>query len=122
MEEKKKRILIIDDDKSIGEMLQTLLEFNGFKAFVVDKPQGIEQKIKEHEIDLIILDMRLSGADGTEVCAALKSEESTKEVPILMMSALYDAGATCKTAGAEDFISKPFEMDELLVKVKEMVG
>lgn len=117
----KKKLLIVDDDKSIGEMLRTLLEFSGYQANVLNNPEGVEQKIREYDVDLVILDMRLGGISGTDVCTRLKEKETTKEVPILMMSALSDADVICKAAGADEFISKPFEMDELLAKINAVL-
>lgn len=122
MNNKKKNLLIVDDDVSIGEMLQTLLEFSGYDVSVINNPHKVEEKIEESDYDLVLLDMRLSGVNGTEVCSRLKEKETTKEVPILMMSALSNAAQTCEAAGADDFIYKPFEMDELLAKINKMLA
>lgn len=116
------RVLIIDDDLAIGEMLKTLLEFNNYKAAVSDKPLQAKQNILKQKADVVILDVRLSGVDGTEVCAALKKDEEIANVPILMMSALTGAEQTCKRAGADGFISKPFEMDDLLKTLQEVMS
>ncbi|NJW51546.1 response regulator [Salinimicrobium sp. CDJ15-91] len=122
MENNVKKILIVDDDVSIGEMLRTLLEFSGYKAIVVNNPKKVEDKVAEEHFDLILLDMRLSGVDGTEICSKLKESETSKHIPVLMMSALSNADKTCKAAGADDFIYKPFEMDDLLSKIKTIIG
>ena len=116
-----KNILVVDDDSGIGEMLQTLLEINGFKAIVTDKPDRTESLIADHHIDLVLLDKLISGVNGTEVCARLKANEATAGVPVLMMSALHEAGEKCKEAGANDFIAKPFDMDELLNKIHQLI-
>ena len=108
------RILVVDDDSGIGEMLKTLLEFYGFEVTVSEKPDETEEIIKEKNIDLVMLDMLISGVNGTDVCARLRQNEATSEIPILMMSALHDAGIKCKNAGANDFIAKPFEMEDLI--------
>ncbi len=118
MDKSTDRILIIDDDPGIGEMLKTLLEFDGYEALVLDKPMEAGEIILDYKPDLIILDVRLSGVDGTDVCRDLKKEKHTKNVPILMMSALNGAAELCANAGANGFISKPFEMEDLLEKVK----
>jgi DNA-binding response OmpR family regulator len=122
MENNLKNILIVDDDVSIGEMLRTLLEFSDYNAFVVNNPKKVEEKVTEENFDLILLDMRLSGMDGTEICSKLKESEATKQIPVLMMSALSNADKTCKAAGADDFIYKPFEMNNLLSKIKTIIG
>ncbi|WP_037325017.1 response regulator [Salinimicrobium terrae] len=118
MEKNNKKVLVVDDDKGIGEMLQMLLEMNGYEVFVSEKPEETEENIIAHNIDLVLLDMLISGVNGTDVCARLRRDETTKHVNILMMSALHDAGKKCKAAGANDFIAKPFEMEELLEKIE----
>lgn len=117
------KILIIDDDSSIGDMMKLVLEFNGYDVIVSEKPGEAEDIILTHHIDLIILDMLISGINGTDVCKRLRENKNVKisKTPILMMSALHDAGKKCKKAGANDFLAKPFEVDDLLVKVREQV-
>ncbi len=120
--EKKTNILVVDDDSGIGEMLKTLLEFYGYEVTVTEKPDEAENLIEEHNVDLVILDMLISGVNGTDVCARLREHEPTADIPVLMMSALHDAGKKCKKAGANDFIAKPFEMDDLQEKINNILN
>lgn len=120
--EQKKRILVIDDDSGIGEMLKTLLEFYDFEVTVSEKPDEAEEIISEKNIDVVILDMLISGVNGTDVCRRLRKNESTADIPILMMSALHDAGKKCKEAGADDFIAKPFEMEDLIETINGVLS
>lgn len=120
--EKTTKILVVDDDSGIGEMLKTLLEFYGYEVIVTEKPDEAEKLIENHEIDLVILDMLISGVNGTDVCARLRANEPTADIPVLMMSALHDAGKKCKKAGANDFIAKPFEMDDLQEKINSILN
>lgn len=115
--EKKAKILVVDDDSGIGEMLKTLLEFYGYEVEVTEKPEEAERIIIERKMDLVMLDMLISGVNGTDVCARLRQNQATAHIPILMMSALHDAGEKCRKAGANDFIAKPFEMDDLITKI-----
>ncbi len=115
------KILVVDDDSGIGEMLQTLLEFYNFEVTVTERPDQTEKLIQENNIDLVMLDMLISGVNGTEVCARLRKNEETKDVPVLMMSALHDAGSKCRKAGANDFIAKPFEMDDLIARINKIL-
>ena len=117
----KTKILVVDDDSGIGEMLKTLLEFYGFDVTVSEQPDETEKIIKEEGIDLVMLDMLISGVNGTDVCARLRKNDETSNIPILMMSALHDAGKKCKEAGADEFIAKPFEMDQLIAKINEVL-
>lgn len=116
-----KRILVVDDDSGIGEMLQTLLEFYGYEVTVTARPEETEELILKKQIDLVLLDMLISGVNGTDVCTRLRNNPKTTGVPVLMMSALHDAGEKCREAGANDFIAKPFEMEELTSKIGEVL-
>lgn len=118
MKKNNKKILVVDDDKGIGQMLTMVLERNGYEVLVSKKPEETEKNIVAHDIDLVLLDMLILGVNGIDVCTRLRGDETTKHVPIIMMSAIHDAGKRCKAAGANDFIAKPFEIDELLKKVK----
>ena len=117
----KDKILVVDDDSGIGEMLQTLLEFYGFQVVVTEEPDETEELIVKHDIDLVMLDMLISGVNGTDVCARLRKNKATENIPVLMMSALHDAGLKCKKAGADDFIAKPFEMEDLVKIINELI-
>lgn len=114
-------ILVVDDDSGIGEMLKVLLELNGYSVSVTEKPDEAENLIKSRDIDLVLLDKLISGVNGTEVCARLKNNRATAAIPILMMSALHEAGEKCRNAGANDFIAKPFEMEDLLEKIEGLM-
>ncbi|SDL71713.1 Response regulator receiver domain-containing protein [Salinimicrobium catena] len=118
---KNARILVVDDDSGIGEMLKTLLEFYDFNVTVTEQPDETEELIAQHDIDLVMLDMLISGVNGTDVCARLRQNEETRDIPVLMMSALHDAGVKCKNAGANDFIAKPFEMDDLISRINKIL-
>ncbi len=69
--------------------------------------------------DALLLDVWMSGQDGREICKFLKNRSNTKHIPIIMISASKDVAASVKAAGADDFLTKPFEMDELIKKVKK---
>lgn len=115
------RILVVDDDSGIGEMLKTLLEYYNYEVIVSAKPEETERIVLEEEIDLVMLDMLISGVNGTDVCSQLRENPKTENTPILMMSALHDAGKKCREAGADDFIAKPFEMEDLIAKIQEVL-
>lgn len=120
--EEKTKILVVDDDSGIGEMLKTLLEFYGYEVTVTENPDKTEELILEKKINLVMLDMLISGVNGTDVCARLRQDPRTENIPVLMMSALHDAGIKCKKAGADDFLAKPFEMSDLTSKITEVLN
>nr|WP_298332006.1 response regulator [uncultured Christiangramia sp.] len=116
------RILIVDDDQTIGLMLKNILEFSDHKVTVSQQPKLTKENILQHDIELILLDKLISGVDGTDVCAELKSDEEVAHVPIIMMSALHNVGDLCKSVGAVEFIPKPFDMETLLNRVSEVLA
>ena len=120
--EKTTKILVVDDDSGIGEMLKTLLEFYGYEVDVTEKPLKAEELIQEKNIDIVLLDMLISGVDGTDVCAGIRQNPEISETPVLMMSALHDAGPKCKKAGANDFRAKPFEVEDLTERIEKILA
>ena len=114
-----KKILVVDDDPDILDALQFMLEDAGYRVTTTEKGEYAENL---HDTngglpDVILLDILLSGKDGRLICQKLKSQEETKHIPIIMMSAHNNARQSVATVGADDFIAKPFEAGELLEKI-----
>ncbi len=118
----KPTILVVDDDHEIGFMMKLMLEHKGFSVIVSERADNIEQMIVGHNLDLIILDMLIAGIKGTDVCMSIKQNPATSHLPILMITALPEAEATCRKAGADDFLPKPFEMQMLITKINNFVN
>jgi DNA-binding response OmpR family regulator len=117
MEGGRKKILVVDDEPDILEFLQVILEEEGYAVFTSNKGEFLEQLHNGSLPDLILVDVLLSGKDGREIVKHLKSQEETKQIPTIMFSAHPSAEQTAREAGADDFLEKPFEIDELLAKV-----
>lgn len=115
-------ILVIDDDPDIGKMLQMMLEYKGYEVILLNKAFTIEEILRENDIDLVILDMLIGGVNGTDVCKIIKNNKAFAHIPVLMISALPHARQTCIDAGANEFIAKPFEMQELLSNVHHLTN
>ncbi|PTX43062.1 response regulator receiver domain-containing protein [Christiangramia gaetbulicola] len=115
------KILIVDDDQTIGLMLKDILEFSGHHVTVSQQPKKTKENIKENDIELVLLDKLISGVDGTDVCRKLKQDEEVAHIPVLMMSALHNVDEICKSAGAVDFLSKPFDMETLIEKIDQIL-
>jgi DNA-binding response OmpR family regulator len=109
-------ILVVDDDPDIVDALRFMLEDEGFDVQTTDKAAYAESLHDGNGRlpDLIILDVLLSGADGRAICRKLKSQDDTKHIPILMISAHPNAEQSVKDVGADAFVAKPFGVDELL--------
>jgi DNA-binding response OmpR family regulator len=112
-----KKLLVVEDDPDILQFLQLVLEDEGYDVRVCTKGQDLEQLHKGELPDLILLDIFLSGRDGREIVRELKSQAETRHIPVIMSSAHPKAGPTARAAGADDFLAKPFNIDELLAMV-----
>jgi len=117
----KKTIMIADNDPGIVDVLTLMLEDAGYEVETTDDGQTVKD-IKEHLPDLILLDIWMAGFDGREICKYLKSQKLTKHIPLIMISANKDIEEIAKEAGADTFIAKPFEMNELLAMVDKYIG
>ncbi len=112
-----KKILVVDDDSAILEAVQISLELDNYIVFTaVDGKSAIEAALQKHP-DMIILDVLLSGDDGRDVAQTLKNDTATAAIPIVMVSAHPNVKQTVLDAGADDFLSKPFDIHDLLEKV-----
>src|SRR5215467_131027 len=116
-----KLILVVDDELDILEFLQLILEEEGYRVVTSEKGEYLEHLHNGGLPDLILLDMLLSGKDGRTIVTYLKSQEETKEIPIIMFSAHPSAEETARQAGADDFLEKPFHIDILLAKIKHLL-
>lgn len=121
MSEHKKRILVADDDPSILDVLKLMLEqVGGYDVSTTADGESVLE-LDEDLPDLILLDLWMSGIDGRDVCKSLKSNDRTKDLPLIIFSANRDVELISRTAGADDFLAKPFQMDELLSKVARLI-
>ncbi len=116
-----KRVLIIEDDRSIAELERDYLQAGGFEAVVAENGKtGLAHALEEH-FDLIVLDVMLPGMDGFEVCRKIRTR---KEVPVLIVSARRDDADKVKGLGigADDYIVKPFSPSELVARVRAHIA
>ncbi len=115
-------ILIVDDTTSARETLSALLSTGSYK--IVEAAGGVEALLTAREIqpDLILLDVMMPEMDGYEVCRRLRADQLLAEVPIIMVTALEDRSSRLRglDAGADDFISKPYDMAELRARVRSV--
>lgn len=113
-------ILIVDDEVHIVELIKYNLESNGYKTYAAYDGQEALRAVDENDIDLIILDLMLPIIDGIEVCKTLKRKESKADIPIIMLTAKgeeFDRILGLEL-GADDYITKPFSIRELVARVK----
>jgi DNA-binding response OmpR family regulator len=118
-----KKILVVDDDDDVLETIQLVLEIGGYDIEPLNNAQFVFDRIREFKPDLVLLDVVLGKIDGRVICSQLKSHEETKNIPILMMSGLYDLKEIQDLeCDPDDFMSKPFKMDVLLEKIEKLVN
>ena len=111
-------VLVVDDDPSINDLLKTILEAEGWKTIsAIDGDKAIKS-FHENLPDIIILDINMPGIDGIEVCRHIAN--TSPSVPIVMLSALSDLAnkVRCLGLGANDYITKPFQPEELIARLK----
>ncbi len=119
----KSTVLIVDDERLIREAFDALLSSQGYNLiFAANGVEAIE-KAQETTPDLILLDVMMPGMDGFEVCRKLRADPRLGEVPIIMVTALHDRQSRLEgiEAGADDFITKPFDSIELRARVKTVI-
>lgn len=119
--EMKAHILLVDDDRRLAEALRRPLAYEGYSVDMAPRGDVALHKALEHPPDLVILDVMLPGLDGLEVCKRLRA--AGDQVPILMLTAkdaIADRVAGLDT-GADDYLVKPVELDELLARVRALL-
>jgi len=113
------KILIIEDDESIVEALQIALESVGLKTEALLRVDQVVPQIVKIEPQLILLDLLLSGKNGSEIAGELKKDSSTSHIPIIMLSAHPSAKQIALASGADDFLAKPFDISQLYALVSK---
>jgi len=108
-----KTILVVDDDASICEVLQLMLEDAGYIVEIQPDGQAVRQMVEPFP-DLVLLDIRVSGPNGRDICQYLKDQEATQHIPVILLSANREIQRIAGDAGADDFLMKPFQMEEVL--------
>ncbi len=120
---KKKRILLVDDEIDFVELVRTRLEDNNYEVIIAYNGEEGLEKAEREEPDLIILDIMLPKISGFDVCRKLKIEENFKDIPIVMLSAKFQPNDITfgKAMGADAYITKPFEPQVLIEKIRELL-
>jgi CheY-like chemotaxis protein len=122
MNEQRKKIIVADDDPDILDILKMILEVvGGYEVITTTNGESVYGLLEETP-DLILLDLWMSGQNGSEICKNLKADKSTRNLPLILFSASKNIKEISYTAGADDFIAKPFQMEDLLEKVERLTA
>jgi CheY-like chemotaxis protein len=114
---KNKRILIFDDDVAILEVVTIIFEENGYEVKISETSHDILEKVGECKPDIILMDNWIPKIGGVEATKILKNNEEFKHIPVIYMTANNNIAALASEAQADDYISKPFNLDDLEDKV-----
>jgi len=116
-----KKLLICDDDQDIVEMLELILEGNGFEIITETDSNKVYGLILDLVPDALLMDLWMPVINGDEILRLLRENISTSKLPVIIMSAAQDGESIAQDAGADEFISKPFDVDELIAMVQQML-
>lgn len=114
------KILAVDDIPENLLLLCDLLEERGYKVSLASDGELVLKNIPDSPPDLILLDIRLSGINGYEVCSRLKANPKTQHIPIIFLSVLEDPKVKVKAfnVGGADYITKPFQVEEVIARIE----
>ena len=117
------KVLIIEDEKAVREMLCFTLKNNGFAIFEAEDSDSAFDTLKKNDINLILLDWMLPGKQGIEISKLLRSSSETKNIPIIMLTAKSDESDKVLglESGADDYITKPFSPKELVARIRALL-
>lgn len=115
------RILVVEDDQGVRESLAVVLQVQSYEVRGIERGELAEQSLADFEPDLVILDLNLPGIDGLETCRRLRAAGFAG--PVLMLTARHEVSDRVAglDAGADDYLPKPFALDELLARVRALI-
>ncbi|TSJ41011.1 response regulator [Mucilaginibacter corticis] len=116
-----KHILIVDDHEDILELIRDILEPEGYRVTTLSAVDDILKTVRDLSPDLVLLDFLLPGINGGEFCAQLKKDPLTSHTPVIFLSAHSRVLDSLGHYGYDDFIAKPFAIDQLLQTVKKHI-
>ncbi|WP_379963188.1 PleD family two-component system response regulator [Epilithonimonas sp. UC225_85] len=112
-----KKILIFDDDTSILEVISIIFEENGYKVEISETSHDIIEKVSTFRPDVILMDNWIPNIGGVEATRLLKSHEDFKNIPVIYVTANNDIASLAESAQADDYVAKPFNLEDLEVMV-----
>jgi two-component system phosphate regulon response regulator PhoB len=118
------RILVLDDEPDVTELLEYKLEQEGYRVQVLNDPLEFVAKVREFEPDLMVLDIMMPELNGLQLCRIARSDPSMKQIPIIFLSARGDTEDRIKglETGADDYLSKPFNANELILRINNILS
>jgi DNA-binding response OmpR family regulator len=118
---KKNKIIVCDDDESIVEVIKIILENEHYNVNTCDSEDSLFKCLETYEPNLILLDVWMHESDGRHIVKKLKASEVTRNIPVVLISALNELEVFAKECGADGYLKKPFEMHSLVAQIKELL-
>ena len=115
------KILVADEEKEIRSLLDDFLKIEGYEVVLAADGEQALELAETEDPQAIILDIKMPGLDGIEVCKRLKEKEQTRFIPVIIITGFEDNKLDALDMGADDFVNKPFDMVELSIRVKSVL-
>jgi len=115
------KVLVADDERQIRDLLSEFLTSEGYEVLLASDGEEATVLAEREYPDVILLDVKMPGIDGIEVCKRLKAEPKTQFIPVIMITGYVDNKMAAIEAGADDFVNKPIDLVELAVRLKSIL-
>ena len=115
------KVLVVDDENQIRDLLGEFLEREGYEVLLASSGEEAMELAERKIPHTILLDVKMPGIDGIEVCKRLKAEPKTQFIPVIMITGYVDNKMVAIESGADDFVNKPIDLVELAVRVKSIL-
>ncbi|WP_326984315.1 response regulator [Chryseobacterium sp. MYb264] len=117
-----KTIFIVEDETGIRDALQLLLSFENYEVRSFQDVKTFNARNSSSVPDLFILDVKLPDGLGTDVCNSIKSDPSTSHIPVIIISAHAQSDVVKNSCNADEFVAKPFDIDEVIIKIENLIN
>ena len=112
-------VLVVEDDPQVARLIALVLQRNGYKSHVVADGESALDSVRKTPPSIIFADLTIKGMGGEALCSAIKSVPETKDIPYIVVSGDRDIAEKARQCGADDYMGKPFEFDDLVRLVKK---
>ena len=114
-------VLLVDDDLGIQQVMQSVIEFNGYRVAVTDGDAALTEARRLHP-DVVLLDIHMPRISGTDLYRQLARDPATTAIPVVLTSAVYDLPSVARKLGAASYLQKPYDMRMLADKIDPLIA
>lgn len=108
------KILVVEDDPQVARLIALVLQRNGHQSDVVSDGQTALDRVRSTTLDMVFADLTIKGMGGEQLCSALKAAPETRDIPFIVVSGDRDIAEKARLCGADGYMGKPFEFDDLV--------